>query len=241
MLPSVQTQSRPARAFTLIELLVSITIIALLIALLLPSLGGARRAASGAVCQSNIRQMMTAAISYTIDHDETLPAASSYNDGGHGSWFFQLADYLTTDVSAIATCPDDQSPHWDTPYQGNGHTRRTSYASNFYLSGRLTGFERCNKFAAAARPAHTIFPAELAETGEYATSDHFHPELWLVDPETESAKQLSLYRHGGKANWGHLDGHAETLSREEVYLLDPESRKGNLIWIANRFDPDLGL
>lgn len=54
-------------AFTLIELLLVVSIIALLIAILLPALGGARKAARTAACMSNMRQLAVADGSYAAD------------------------------------------------------------------------------------------------------------------------------------------------------------------------------
>ncbi|MFG0282879.1 MAG: type II secretion system protein, partial [Phycisphaerales bacterium JB039] len=61
-----------ARGFTLIELLVVISIIAILIGLLLPSLGAARRTARTAICAKNLQQYATAHIGYWSDFKEMI-------------------------------------------------------------------------------------------------------------------------------------------------------------------------
>ncbi len=56
--------------FTLIELLVVISIVALLIALLLPAMSQARATALRVVCASNGRQIVQAHLTYTVDQEE---------------------------------------------------------------------------------------------------------------------------------------------------------------------------
>src|SRR5687767_4948897 len=77
---SVRSSRRPtshgaARAggFTLVELLVVIGIIALLVAILLPSLNKAREQANKAKCLSNLRSLGQAMVLYANDHKDRLP------------------------------------------------------------------------------------------------------------------------------------------------------------------------
>lgn len=62
--------------FTLIELLVVVAIIALLIAILLPSLSKARDQSRLTVCLSNLRSQVTGVLTYTQDHGGRLPPRS---------------------------------------------------------------------------------------------------------------------------------------------------------------------
>ena len=64
---------RKAKAFTLVELLVVISIIALLVAILLPVLGKAREQAKTVICLTNLHQLGLATFFYADQYDDYIP------------------------------------------------------------------------------------------------------------------------------------------------------------------------
>src|SRR5947199_9447420 len=73
--PSHLLRKPPEVAFTLIELLVVIAIIAILAAMLLPALAGAKEKAQRAACKNNMRQCITAIHMYGMDFQDKVPSA----------------------------------------------------------------------------------------------------------------------------------------------------------------------
>jgi prepilin-type N-terminal cleavage/methylation domain-containing protein len=102
----------PARmGFTLIELLVVISIIALLLALLLPALGGATEAARNTLCLSNLRGMTMGVHHYSTDFNGYIIPARWRNDRhpsvvpNHDYWSTMMVrrEYLSMAMSSDLT------------------------------------------------------------------------------------------------------------------------------------------
>jgi len=79
------------RGFTLIELLVVIAVIALLMAILMPVLGKARKQGYDAVCRSNLRQIGFGAYMYADAWDLYMPRGAA----GNKAWYMLFMGYLS--------------------------------------------------------------------------------------------------------------------------------------------------
>ena len=93
-----RTSRRTGRAggFTLIELLVVISIVALLLAILLPALASVRNSAVTLRCQSNLQQIGRAMYAYKADHNGYVMRDSSTNRRipGNELWAAAYSPYL---------------------------------------------------------------------------------------------------------------------------------------------------
>ncbi|MFI4859458.1 MAG: prepilin-type N-terminal cleavage/methylation domain-containing protein [Phycisphaerales bacterium JB063] len=108
---------RQRHAFTLIELLVVISIIALLIAILLPALGAARKSARDSQCAVSLRQIGMSWHAFAADNKgraapsfQVTIQTGEFGAVGSGSqWHWVMRDYMDQNSQSFV-CPQADTP-----------------------------------------------------------------------------------------------------------------------------------
>ena len=192
-------------AFTLIELLVVIAIIAILAAMLLPSLSRAQEAGRTATCTSNLKQFGLALTLYAQDNSDKLPGTQDWLfTQGTNIYSGTLFPYLR--LARIYLCPTDAiqlkrkssyNPNW----------RDFSYSMNGNLSGML--------YRQFEEPTRTFTFMEEDITSPLNDG--------LVIP---NGLDILAYRHQNRGNLLMADVHVERWSAKKYskYATAGESR-----------------
>jgi len=201
------------RGFTLIEILVVVAIIALLIAILLPSLARAKAMGRMVQCQSNLRQVSVGFCTYALgDNKGRLP----------GTTFDKYADWLgrRNKPPFSATwgaglepedgviwkhmgkqklaymCPDDDLKTQDSDFVAAGKLRAFSYSSNMLVSGALVEMMR-----GAHYPVSDFNNPDHTGRGSGPKMRMFEGVPMLVEEDYD--RTLIYNAEGG---WGNTDG-----------------------------------
>ncbi len=232
-------QCRPA-AFTLIELLVVVSIIALLISILLPSLGKAREVARTTVCMTQQRQITASMIMFSGDYRGWAPGndyntgrgmgQAVYADGSQRNSSILLATGRLPDYE-LFLCPSselDRAPGswlyrhgWNYQYRYNIHyggiknaphyaSENPTFASYEYIGAHKLGTNHV--LAAKIRNArHPLYSVLMTDGVHFAD---YHDHAAPVDPSGGIAETWLAVTaaHVGHTvvNASYIDGHTES-------------------------------
>jgi prepilin-type processing-associated H-X9-DG protein/prepilin-type N-terminal cleavage/methylation domain-containing protein len=206
-------------AFTLVELLVVIGIIALLIAILLPTLSTARAQAKTVQCLSNLRELGIMAQIYTGDYGGAYPIA--------------MAGFYQWDFTELPNKPVMPGILWE------GHANmKIQQCPSFdgksdTPSDPFTGYNYNTSFIGHGQGEYTTTPAKTSDIrhpdrtalfgdGQYISgADKFMRAPIQENPVTTGDYLTNYnirlagtqgYRHRGKTNVCYCDGHASSVS-----------------------------
>jgi prepilin-type N-terminal cleavage/methylation domain-containing protein/prepilin-type processing-associated H-X9-DG protein len=223
---SVQS-GNPHKAFTLIELLVVTAIIAILAALLLPALAGAKSKARSVVCLNNQRQWGLGFSIFIEDNDDQFPFEGMEivpvnSLAMRTAWYNAVPPVI--DVPALGDMPEQPVPGSRSIFSCPAAVRRnvnpTPFAPYFMVgfNGRLDPNTALRPSrSAVARPRDTILMAESTEGRTPSVTG-------LVAPA----------RHEQRGVFAFVDGHAGFIRTNDYTRTPAENDDSMIEWSMER-------
>lgn len=236
--------------FTLVELLVVISIIALLLSILMPSLQKARESAKKVVCLSNLKSCSLVWGLYAADNkDVIVPANYLRDEVKRPAWFDRLARYVPSSNDliyrakwpekpdrTIFMCPSLKATYVDSW----GIAYATSYGLNVYSGSVLwAGRTLHRNYDNGVRVTEIRSPSEKVIFSDGYVNKKWHSyETVMVysDPVGYWEKlgmnyMVGMNHQSEGASFMWADGHASFESKNKWDLANPEDRTGVGWWV----------
>jgi prepilin-type N-terminal cleavage/methylation domain-containing protein len=182
----MQYGKRGLRAFTLIELLVVISIIALLIAILLPSLARAKELANRAVCAANVRGIIQSMFIYAQSNQSQFPTV--------------LPPASTTYQNGPGAAASDSAGNFGTILEN-------MYGSNAWQQGSPMACMWLMVLSGQITPKSFICPSDPLATmasDEYSASSTYYSNFGVVNGTVSTTGQGESYSMAFP--WNYMDG-----------------------------------
>ncbi len=214
--------------FTLIELLVVIAIIAILAAILFPVFARAREKARQASCQSNLKQIGTAAVMYATDYDGTYPPY--YVNTQAALWVDKCMPYVKN--AQLFICPSMSG--WYAAAGGCGPTTHPPEGSFRYRSDPGNVSYAWNAFtewygpvgATSSTPGlcyhNQCMDSKIQMPAEkIMATDGVCPRTWGIPWVTNFHAGNPAYAiHNGGNNFVFVDGHVKFRNKVQYWEFD---------------------